>query len=49
MFKIVFMYPSGFNFIKTVYVLLITSRIYANPHLLSTIFERDMMSIFLIV
>ena len=27
-------------------IFLITSRIYANPHLLCTILERDMMSIF---
>ena len=38
----------GFNFIRTVYKLLMTSRtcIYANPHLLCTILERDMMVFF---
>ena len=51
MFKILLMYPRGFNFIKTVYKLFDNPLymyicIYANTHLLCTILERDMMSIF---
>ena len=49
MFQILLMYPKWFKFYKdSLQTFLLTPRscYYANPHLLFTILERDMMSIF---